>query len=95
MRIDPEIDDFLCQHLNIAKPMTFAKLKNAAISRDLPLQTYMTVKGVRYVLDHKDPTDMYKTKTAAYREGLIRWVLTNVYSPSTHCDERSSFSQGR
>lgn len=84
MKHDPEIDTFICKKLDIAEPLTYDKLKEAASSRGLVLQYQMAVRGPRFVITHdRDLKHYYKTRTAAYREGLIRWILNSaVGSPS-------------
>jgi hypothetical protein len=82
MKLDPEIDPFICHHCHIEPPLTFAKMKDAALSRGLDIIGYMSVYGARYVLSSRAMTPSYstlgyKTQTAAYREGLVRWIITN------------------
>jgi len=77
MKYDPEIDEFICEHCHIERPLTYDKLKKAASIRGLILEPRMEVRGIRFVVSHPDPSQFYKTRTAAYREGLIRWILNS------------------
>jgi hypothetical protein len=77
LNADPELDEYICRYCEIEPPITYSKLKNAADARGLVLFSYNLKEGIRHVLDHDDPIFPYKTKTAAYREGLIRWIITN------------------
>jgi hypothetical protein len=78
MKHDPEIDEFICKHCGIESPLSYDKLKEAASIRGLKLRHHMGVRGPQYVMDHPDPTIFYKTRIAAYREGLIRWILSSL-----------------
>jgi hypothetical protein len=75
MIYDPELDDFICKSCGIPPPLTYGKIKSAALKRGLVLKAYMLKQGVRYIIEQEDPKQFYKTKTAAYREGLIRDIL--------------------
>jgi len=74
---DPDIDPFIAGFCNMDLPLSYIKLKKIAESNGLQLRPYMQITGIKYAVDHNDPfsNHLYTTKTAAYREGIVRWIV--------------------
>ena len=81
MTYDPEIDTYICEHCSIVEPLTYDKLKEAAYSRGLVMKYHVAIRGNRYYIDYPtvtQPLTGYKTRVAALREGLIRWIKNDT-----------------